>query len=762
MRREKILKLMGFLGMAVFLAIPMHVFAEEEEAIVYPNCCYDDGTASPVTSDGTNIFANGTSLIFKDGKMYEDVEPYGVFDANDKHIFTAPKMEEIGEDGMHEIELDMSYINTGGTDDTEYGDTYLTLENTTCRRIYVDHVKNVFVNITDSSVLMHYIKNATGNVDYTISRSKGNTGEIYMMDPGAGEDAGLIRGNLNLMLNQVKSGTAKTDILASGTVFGDTKIMVNDSVLASIDAAHITGNDTQKGNVYVEVNDSAIEHISGISNGYSGTPAKINGNIEIKVNNCKFEVGIGNLSSSIRYFSGRYIENIVTGKGTVTIEDSAMPYVYDSSNKTGQGVIGKNTEVTVKNSQIKNVVSEVVNLYGSLAADVVEVETREFYAKENAVLTGSLSVSDKVSGTFIWQPYNRMRMGKNAAIEKGTMIYIVPVKKTDTGFIPYQKTEVLQDPINVEFEERTDAADFLKYFTCDYSDMRSVVEKTYDGKDQSRIRVLSYCKNHRWKNALSYGDTEASDYAKTHDVAATCTQTGLETYYCTLCHRYETRTVKVLGHRYSVHKVIAPTKSDKGYTVYKCLRCGSSYNGNYTNKLPDNTSGKKSISKLKFSMVSSCAYTGKTLKPSVTVKNGNKKLKNNTDYKISYKNNKNIGTATVTITGKGTYTGTKKLTFKILPKKNTIISIKSSQKKAIALKWKKDSKVTGYIIQYSTDKNFKKGVKKITMNKNKHTSTNIENLKSKKNYYVRVTSYKKVNGKTYIGKYSAAKRIKVK
>ena len=109
----------------------------------------------------------------------------------------------------------------------------------------------------------------------------------------------------------------------------------------------------------------------------------------------------------------------------------------------------------------------------------------------------------------------------------------------------------------------------------------------------------------------------------------------------------------------------------------------------------------KEISSLSFSSISSKAYTGKAIKPSVTVKDGTKTLVKGTDYTISYKNNKNIGTATVTITGKGSYTGTKSLTFKIIPAKATLAAKKSNGK--YALSWKKVTGIDKYQIQYSTD-----------------------------------------------------------
>ena len=67
-------------------------------------------------------------------------------------------------------------------------------------------------------------------------------------------------------------------------------------------------------------------------------------------------------------------------------------------------------------------------------------------------------------------------------------------------------------------------------------------------------------------------------------------------------------------------------------------------------------------------------YDGTAKKPTVTVKNGADTLTNGTDYTVSYTNNINAGTATVTITGKGNYEGTKILTFTITRKKINIPS----------------------------------------------------------------------------------------
>lgn len=81
----------------------------------------------------------------------------------------------------------------------------------------------------------------------------------------------------------------------------------------------------------------------------------------------------------------------------------------------------------------------------------------------------------------------------------------------------------------------------------------------------------------------------------------------------------------------------------------------------------DYSAGKVSISTLSFSKISAQVYTGKQIKPKITVKNGSKTLTKGKDYSVTYKNNTNIGTATLTVKGLGNYTGTKKISFKIKP-----------------------------------------------------------------------------------------------
>lgn len=68
------------------------------------------------------------------------------------------------------------------------------------------------------------------------------------------------------------------------------------------------------------------------------------------------------------------------------------------------------------------------------------------------------------------------------------------------------------------------------------------------------------------------------------------------------------------------------------------------------------------------SPVADQTYTGSAIKPKPTVTYGGKTLKEGTDYTLAWKNYTKVGTATITITGKGAYTGTATVTFKIVEK----------------------------------------------------------------------------------------------
>ena len=160
-------------------------------------------------------------------------------------------------------------------------------------------------------------------------------------------------------------------------------------------------------------------------------------------------------------------------------------------------------------------------------------------------------------------------------------------------------------------------------------------------------------------------------------------------------------------------------------------------------------------------------YNGKVKTPAVVAKNNKKEVISKDNYTVKYASGrKKVGKYSVTVTFKNGYTGKYTKTFQILPKGTKIKSVKAA-KKAFTAKWSKQAtQTTGYQLQYSTSKSFKKSVKTSTISKNKTVSKTVKKLKAKKTYYVRVRTYKtvKVSGKSvklYSG-WSTVKKVKTK
>ena len=156
----------------------------------------------------------------------------------------------------------------------------------------------------------------------------------------------------------------------------------------------------------------------------------------------------------------------------------------------------------------------------------------------------------------------------------------------------------------------------------------------------------------------------------------------------------------------------------------------------------------------------SYTYTGKAIRPSVTVTVNGKKI-SASGYKLYYKNNKNSGIGTVQVRGTGEYSRINKtLTFQILPPKTSLTGLKKANKSFTA-SWKKNTQATGYQIQYAADVRFTKERKTVTVGKQSVTRYKVSGLKNKKTYYVRIRSYKKVGKKVLYSSWSTVKKIRI-
>ena len=340
------------------------------------------------------------------------------------------------------------------------------------------------------------------------------------------------------------------------------------------------------------------------------------------------------------------------------------------------------------------------------------------------------------------------------------------------------------------------------YYTCDgcdkwFADATGSVEITdktsvkipapghtagteWKSDDTNHWHECSRCHDKKDEAAHDYGSDNVCDtcgYYKTvphtHNLtlvaakAATCTEGGKKAYYkCEGCGKfYEdvlgTKEITDLASWGNIAKIAHTTKQ----TVTKATPTANGKIVNYCSvcKKTLSTTVIPNASSIKLK-ATSLTYNGKVRTPKVIVKDRTgKTLVKNTDYTVSYaKGRKYVGKYAVKITFKGKYSGTKTLYFTIKPKATSISSLKAGSKK-FTVKWKKQAtQTTGYQVQVATNKKFKKNKKTVTIKKQKTTKTTVKKLKAKKKYYVRMRTYKIVNGKKVYSAWSKIKTVKTK
>ena len=153
-------------------------------------------------------------------------------------------------------------------------------------------------------------------------------------------------------------------------------------------------------------------------------------------------------------------------------------------------------------------------------------------------------------------------------------------------------------------------------------------------------------------------------------------------------------------------------------------------------------------------------YTGKAIKPYyLEVVEGNPQNRQTTliegvHYTVSYKDNIKCGTATITIKGKGGYSGTLKKTFKIYLPKPNIKSVKKSGSSDIKVTWAKTKGASGYEVYKLTGKTWKK------VSDTRSTSFTDKGLKKNTTYQYKIRAYQTVKGKKVYSAFSSVKKIK--
>ena len=291
--------------------------------------------------------------------------------------------------------------------------------------------------------------------------------------------------------------------------------------------------------------------------------------------------------------------------------------------------------------------------------------------------------------------------------------------------------------------------------------MELTITAKISGRDAYVVPTLGYD-----NVATIYCDFDICVPTLIESVAPGCEAAGKEAYYrcedCGKCFEDADATVEIAD--IDTWGVIAATGHD-----YKAVTTKATLSANGKIENICNTCGGTELVKTiykpsKFTLAAtSYTYNGKVKTPALTVKDskGNTLVKNK-DYTVKYASGrKAIGKYAVTITFKGNYTGTKTVYFNIVPKGTTLSKL-TAKSVGFTAEWKKQtSNTTGYQIQYSTNKNFT-SAKLSTITKNTTLTKTFTGLKESTKYFVRVRTYKTVNGTKFYSDWSAYKYITTK
>ena len=214
----------------------------------------------------------------------------------------------------------------------------------------------------------------------------------------------------------------------------------------------------------------------------------------------------------------------------------------------------------------------------------------------------------------------------------------------------------------------------------------------------------------------------------------------------------------------------APATGKNGEKYYYC-NVTVSKNG-YTETTTTNRAKVRvttSLSRATIGSIAAQTYTGKGITPSVTVKYNGITLTNGTNYTVSYSNHINPGTATVTITGKGYYTGSRKINFTInkpavkLPAQATSSKVSIDQSGNIARSIKSGTNVNSLLQSINEKQYCEIGKNNVKQSGNVSVGTGmqlcvINNNKVVKSYNIIVTGDTNGDGKTNITDLIAVKQ----
>ena len=341
----------------------------------------------------------------------------------------------------------------------------------------------------------------------------------------------------------------------------------------------------------------------------------------------------------------------------------------------------KNTDYTVSYSNNKNVGTATISITG--IGDYTGTITKNF----NIV---ARDISDTTIGSIPNQTYTGNSISalpvityNGATLTKGTDYTLTYSNNVNVG------TGTVTITGKGNFKGTTSKTFSISARAMSDTSVANVSSQTYTGNGISPLPTITYNNKTLKKDTdytLSYSNNiNAGTATITITGKGNFTGTTSKTFSISARAMSDTSVANISSQTYTGNVILPlPTITYNNKTLKKDTDYTLSYSdninvgtatititgkGNFAGTTSKTFSiSARAMSDTSVANISSQTYTGNVILPLPTITYNNKTLKKDTDYTLSYSDNINAGTATITITGKGNFTGMTSMTFIITQK----------------------------------------------------------------------------------------------
>ena len=529
-------------------------------------------------------------------------------------------------------------------------------------------------------------QNVKEGIEYTLLRTTKADGEYTSIYNGT--DTTYIDTNISKYTTyyykvRVYDGTTPKDSTVKSAYIGveGTGFVSGDSKKAGIKLSWIQKEDVAGYKIYRSTDGVSYDLLATVNSAstYTDTNVKYGKTYYYKIKTyVNIATGTGNeLEESVESLV-RSVDRIVTVPSSLTAEMKSFDDVslrWDCSDEVDGFVIYRSYfDKSDKYVELEEVAQVAGNVY-TYEADITDIprgKNATFYVKSYVNENGVRQLSAYVYGDvyICYQPISNIKWYVSGGIMHVKWDEYSADDMTVTGYT----ASVYRDLAGTSFvtaPATTDNSFYSASMTVGdtyymYVQAKNAMHTLFTAKQNPLVKVGGAWGEFAFKNIADVTTT----------VGKTVTLTANLTYelenFDYKYQWYKTTSKSGTASGTAISGATSPTYTaaveDYGTSYYYCV-CKGEYNGTKTAKTNVVAVGAyKNISETTVSSIGNQTYTGSAITPAITVKDGTKTLVNGTDYSVSYSNNVNAGTATVTITGKGKYSGTKRVTFTIIKK----------------------------------------------------------------------------------------------